>query len=101
MSTHRLTRSSSTPATPPTPLLSRARNMVISSHPLAVTRQRLIVMNMLVVSGILAIMAISVMRELHASNQQVNDQLTHAVTRSRVAIGPDHDPRPQVAAGGR
>ena len=81
MSAHQTGTTSSAPARPLTLLFSRARNIVISSHPLAVTRQRLVVMNMLVVSGILAIMAISVYAwELHASDQQVNDQLTHAVT---------------------
>jgi hypothetical protein len=81
VSAHQTGTTSSAHTTPLAPLFSRARNIVISSHPLAVTRQRLIVMNMLVVSGILAVMAFSVYAwELHASDQQVDDQLTHAVT---------------------
>lgn len=97
MSAHQTGTTSTARATPLAPLFSRARNIVISSHPLAVTRQRLILMNMLVVSGILAIMAISVYAwELHASDQQVNDQLTHAVTlelQSDLIVTLEHKPQ--------
>lgn len=75
---------SSTPTLPPSgpvPLFSRARNTVTSTHPFAVTRKRLMLMNMLVVSAILAIMALSVYAwEVHASDQQVTEQLVHTVT---------------------
>jgi len=54
-----------------------ARRLVSRAHPLAATRRRLLAMNLLVVSGILAIMALAVYGwELHASDQQVNEQLT-------------------------
>jgi signal transduction histidine kinase len=54
---------------------------VTRSHPFAVTRKRLVFMNMLVVSSILAIMALAVYGwELHASDQQVNEQLVLGAT---------------------
>ena len=72
---------STLPPSGPAPLFSRARNTVTSSHPFAVTRKRLMLMNMLVVSAILAIMALSVYAwEVHASDQQVTGQLVHTVT---------------------
>ncbi|MGO8950399.1 MAG: sensor histidine kinase [Ktedonobacterales bacterium] len=74
-------RPSPTPVTGHAPLFSHARNTVTSSHPFVVTLRRLMLINMLVVSGILAIMALSVYAwELHASDQQVNEQLMQTVT---------------------
>jgi two-component system, OmpR family, sensor histidine kinase CiaH len=69
------------PATEHAALSSQARKIVTRSHPFVVTRKRLVFMNMLVVSSILAIMALAVYGwELHASDQQVNEQLIAGVT---------------------
>jgi signal transduction histidine kinase len=57
------------------------RKFLTGSYPFAATRRRLVFMNMLVVSGILAIMALAVYAwEAHASDQQVNQQLIQSIT---------------------
>jgi signal transduction histidine kinase len=69
------------PATEHAQLSSQARKIVTRSHPFSVTRKRLVFMNMLVVSSILAIMALAVYGwEVHASDLQVNEQLILGVT---------------------
>src|SRR5215469_10865213 len=76
-----LSSSGTTPGIEYTPLSSQARKVVTRPHPFTVTRKRLVFMNMLVVSSILAIMALAVYGwELHASDQQVNEQLLLGVT---------------------
>lgn len=57
------------------------------SHPYRAARLRLVAVNVLVVAGILALMAVAIYAwEVHATDQQVNDQLheraTHALVES-------------------
>jgi signal transduction histidine kinase len=57
------------------------RKFFAGSYPFAATRRRLVFMNMMVVSGILAIMVLAVYAwEAHASDQQVNQQLIQSIT---------------------
>ena len=65
-----------------------------SGMPYAVTRRRLVWINLLVVSGILLAMAVAVYAwEVHVSDQQVNEQLIHWASRGSLTeiISPTHD----------
>jgi signal transduction histidine kinase len=100
----KLTSSSESPTTSTsiwrTLFSSRARQVNTRSYPLAATRKRLVWMNMLVVSGILAIMALAVYGwESHASDLQVNQQLVQSVTpelQSDLLVSATQDSPPEA-----
>lgn len=77
------------------------------AHPYHAARGRLVVVNLLVVAGILALMAIAVYAwEVHATDQQVNDQLYERAARvvveeGNTAFGVSATPAPAPGTDGR
>lgn len=84
-------------------LAIRAGHVVRRPHPYRAARARLVAVNLLVVAGILALMAVAVYAwEVHATDQQVNDQLheraAHAIIEASSTDG-RLDAQPATSTG--